>query len=175
MLHAESHFHLFPSEKQLPHQKLPAPFEQREFLCGGEILPWNGSLTEVYSPIYIKEGDSLKRVRLGAYPEMTADAMDKVLQAAHKAFDLGRGQWPTAKVKERIQHIEYGLSTAYTDRVSLTGDSVVLPAADKVGVTVKAATSATSNLMEFKNSSNTVVTAVGPNGWILTIDGGSAA
>ena len=105
MLHAESHLQLFPSEKQLPHQKLPAPFEQREFLCGGEILPWNGSLTEVFSPIYIKHEDSLERVRLGAYPEMTADAMDKVLQAAHKAFDLGRGQWPTAKVKERIQHI----------------------------------------------------------------------
>jgi hypothetical protein len=89
------------------------------------------------------------------------------------SFSTSTTSWPT--VNGRLQHIEYGLGTAYTDRVSLTGDSVVLPASDKVGIAVKAATSATSNLAEFKNSSNTVVTAVGPDGWILTIDGGSAA
>jgi hypothetical protein len=112
------------------------------------------------------------------YDEVTAIATVIGLSPASSAgwsgsFSTSTTSWST--LKERIQHIEYGLSTAYTDRVSLAGDSVVLPAANKVGVTVKAAPSATSNLMEFKNSSNTVVTAVGPNGWILTIDGGSAA
>lgn len=89
------------------------------------------------------------------------------------SFSTSTTSWST--LRDRIQHAEYGISTAYTDRVSLTGDSVVLPAANKVGLAIKAATSATSNLMEFKNSGNSVVTAVGPNGWILTIDGGSAA
>lgn len=88
-------------------------------------------------------------------------------------FSTSNTSWST--LRDRIQHAEYGINTAYTDRVSLGGDSVVLPSASKVGLAIKAATSATSNLMEFKNSSNSVVTAVGPNGWILTIDGGSAA
>ncbi len=112
------------------------------------------------------------------YDEVTAIATVIGLSPASSSgwsgsFSTSNTSWST--LKERVQHIEYGLGIAYNDRVSLAGESVILPAANKVGVTVKAATSATSNLMEFKNSSNSVVTAVGPNGWILTIDGGSAS
>jgi hypothetical protein len=88
-------------------------------------------------------------------------------------FSASNTSWAT--LRERVQHAEYGINVAYTDRVSLAGESVVLPASNKVGLSIKGAVSATSNLMEFKNSSNAVVTAVGPSGWILTIDGGSAA
>ena len=76
----------------------------------------------------------------------------------------------------RLQNIENGLFTAFNNRVSTVGGSVVVPSASSVvGVTVTAASGQTANLFEFRNSSNQIRTRVEADGLLAgVIDGGSA-
>ena len=82
-------------------------------------------------------------------------------------FDQITTSWDT--FKDRIVNIEYGLGKVYNDYVSLSGGSTITPSATTtVGITVKAATSQTANIVNFKNSSDSVVTYVNSNGNIFT-------
>jgi uncharacterized protein len=87
-------------------------------------------------------------------------------------FDQSTTAWVT--LRERLQNDEYGLNEAYNNRVKITGNSTIAPNASTVGLKIKAAASATANLLELQNSSGTAVTVVGKDGWILAIDGGTA-
>jgi hypothetical protein len=82
-------------------------------------------------------------------------------------FDQVTSSWDT--LKDRLANIEYGLADVYGDYVSLTGGSTITPnATTVVGVTVKAATGQTANIVNFKNSSDSVVTYVNSSGNIFT-------
>lgn len=111
------------------------------------------------------------------YDEVTAvetilGATPSVISSWSGTFDQATTVWPT--VRERIQNSEYGLNEAYNNRVKVTGSSTISPNASTVGLKIKAASSATANLLELQNASGTAVTAVGKDGWILVIDGGTA-
>jgi hypothetical protein len=82
-------------------------------------------------------------------------------------FDQVTSNWNT--LKDRLANIEYGLSDVYNDYVSLSGGSTILSTAnDEVGLTVKAKSSQTANIVSFKNSSDSVVTYVNSSGHIFT-------
>lgn len=87
-------------------------------------------------------------------------------------FDQTTTVWNT--VRERLQNSDYGLNEAYNNRVKITGSSTISPNASTVGLKIKAATSATANLLELQNSAGVAVTTVGKDGWILAINGGTA-
>ncbi len=78
------------------------PLEQRHYLCDGEIKPWSGPQQDVFSPV--REGGLPKR--LGSYPLLTEQAALEVLEAASRAYDHGRGDWPTMPVEGRIACVE---------------------------------------------------------------------
>jgi len=73
----------------------------------------------------------------------------------------------------RLANIEAGIvadtHTQYVKNVG--GSSIVISSASTVGVSIKAAASQTADLMQWKDSSGTVVTRVGPDG-ILYAAGG---
>lgn len=82
-------------------------------------------------------------------------------------FDQVTSNWNS--LKDRLANIEYGLGTVYNDFVSLSGGSTILSTSNNtVGLTVKAKTSQTANIANFKNSSDSVVTYVDSNGHIFT-------
>ncbi|EMH5715137.1 NADP-dependent glyceraldehyde-3-phosphate dehydrogenase, partial [Acinetobacter baumannii] len=55
------------------------------------------------SPIWIQQPDgSLEQVELGSYPVMGEKESDEALEAAVRAYNNGRGEWPMMKVSERI-------------------------------------------------------------------------
>jgi hypothetical protein len=82
-------------------------------------------------------------------------------------FDQLTSNWDT--LKDRLANIEYGLGDVYNDYVSLSGGSVILSGANStVGLTVKAKTSQTANIANFKNSSDAVVTYVNSSGDLYT-------
>jgi len=82
-------------------------------------------------------------------------------------FDQVTSNWNT--LKDRLANIEYGLGDVYNDYVSLSGGSTILSSGNSVvGLTVKAKTSQTANIVNFTNSSNAVVTYVNSNGHIFT-------
>ncbi len=97
---------IFPEVGQIPEQFQIQPLHQKEYLVGGEMRQWTGATQDVYSPIYVKNGDKLEILLIGSYPITNeAEAMD-ALNAALKAYDNGRGEWPTMSLSERITCME---------------------------------------------------------------------
>jgi acyl-CoA reductase-like NAD-dependent aldehyde dehydrogenase len=97
---------IFPEVGQIPEQYQIQPLHQKEYLVGGEMRQWTGATQDVYSPIYVKNGDKLESLLIGSYPITNeAEAMD-ALNAALKAYDNGRGEWPTMSLSERITCME---------------------------------------------------------------------
>lgn len=107
---------LFPEISDIPHEFIPEIIEQREYLCDGELIPWHGNTTDVFSPIYISKNNEYSRFRLGSYPEMNRTDVDQALEAATRAYDLGRGEWPTMRLKDRIICVENFLDAMILQR-----------------------------------------------------------
>lgn len=98
---------LFWEEKDIPKEYLlEEQIDQRTFLSNGEMKTWDGSVSEVFSPVCIKTKDGLVRKRIGSYPVCTEKESEEALSAAVAAYDNGRGKWPTMSVAERIKCVE---------------------------------------------------------------------
>ena len=112
---------LFPTEDQIPSEyNLTEPIEQREYLVNGEMRTWGGKTQDVWSPVYVKTANGLEQKRIGSYPITDpADAME-VLDAAVKAFNHGRGEWPMMSVAQRIDAVE-----KFTQKMIAKRDEVV--------------------------------------------------
>jgi len=82
--------------------------------------------------------------------------------------------WPN--LRTRLFNMEQGAIDGSLKRVSILGGSTITPSsASTVGLTVRAATVQTANLIEIRNTSNVVRTAFGSDGLISgVIDGGNA-
>lgn len=95
---------LFPSPADIPEaHRLPSRVDQDEYLIGGEIRRWSGPRAEVASPIFLHSGGGLQRAGIGSFPLMTAKESLEALDAAQRAYDDGRGQWPTMSTADRIE------------------------------------------------------------------------
>ncbi|GAB2701216.1 NADP-dependent glyceraldehyde-3-phosphate dehydrogenase [Mucilaginibacter koreensis] len=94
---------LFVDESQIPEKFRIEEIHQREYLSNGEMIPWNGEVSEVYSPICIPTAEGLKRKLIGSYPLGTEKEAMEALDAAMAAYDNGRGEWPTMSVDGRIK------------------------------------------------------------------------
>ena len=96
----------FPAYAEIPETyQLKQAIEQKTYLINGEMRAWDGPFQDVYSPIYIKDGDETKAQRLGSFPLLDAAASLDVLNSARQAYDLGKGEWPTMTTKQRIAHM----------------------------------------------------------------------
>ena len=98
---------IFYEEQDIPAEfTLDEQVDQREFLSNGEMISWTGQVNEVFSPICVKTKDGLKRKRIGSFPVCTEKESMEALEAAVKAYDNGRGEWPTMSVADRITCVE---------------------------------------------------------------------
>ncbi|UKL14240.1 NADP-dependent glyceraldehyde-3-phosphate dehydrogenase [Dissulfurimicrobium hydrothermale] len=98
---------IFPTQADIPERhRLDVPIEQRTYLIYGEMRRWNGPVEDVYSPVCIKNGWNMQQVRLGSYPLMEESDALQALDAALRAYENGRGHWPTMTVAERISHVQ---------------------------------------------------------------------
>lgn len=111
---------LFTEESNIPKQFKIEEIHQREYLTNGEMKQWSGDVHEVYSPVYIKNGEELKPKLIGSYPVCTEVEAKEALDAAVEAYNDGRGEWPTMSVSERIEHVEL-----FTRKMIATKDKVV--------------------------------------------------
>ena len=97
----------FPGNDMVPEKyRIASPIEQRQYLCDGVIKEWGGPQHDVLSPIGETIADTLRQKRLGSYPLLTEEQSLEALDAACRAYDHGRGAWPTMSVEERIKHVE---------------------------------------------------------------------
>lgn len=98
---------LYPAEENIPQEfRHTNIIKQNEYLINGEMLLWNGRKRKVFSPILIKENNKLKKKLLGYYPLLTKKEAMTALHSAVKAYDNGKGLWPSLDVNERIRYIE---------------------------------------------------------------------
>ena len=86
--------------------QLKAPMHQREYLVGGQMLPWAGATADVYSPIYTHTPQGPKPTLIGSYPVSGKPEAMAALAAAQTAYNHGQGAWPTMGVAQRIACIE---------------------------------------------------------------------
>lgn len=83
-----------------------APYSMK-YLVDGEIRVWAGDGAEVLSPVCWKQEDGrLERVVVGRTPKLDGAEALRALEAARKAWDNGRGRWPTMRVASRIEAME---------------------------------------------------------------------
>ena len=97
---------LFPQESEIPAAYQIQLLHQREYLINGEMRQWDGTTTEVISPVYTQSETGLKRYVIGSYPVTGESEATEALNAAVKAYDNGRGEWPTMSVADRIACME---------------------------------------------------------------------
>lgn len=97
----------FPTEDTIPEEyRIPVSIDQRHYLCDGTIREWSGPRQEVFSPICEASGNSFQPRSIGSYPLLAEEQAMEALEAACRAYDQGRGVWPTMSVEERIRHVE---------------------------------------------------------------------
>jgi len=98
---------IFPHLDEIPQQvRLAGTIEQREYLCDGVLRRWEGPLQDVESPVCLHNGGRLDRQRIGAYPLLTGREALDVLAAGARAWNQGRGVWPTMPIEGRIRAVE---------------------------------------------------------------------
>jgi len=93
---------IFTEENQIPKQYQIEEIHQKEYLLNGEIVPWDGPVIDVLSPVFIKTADGLERKRVGTIPHTTPKEAMEALDAAVAAYNNGQGEWPTMTVENRI-------------------------------------------------------------------------
>lgn len=111
-----------PDEAAIPAQwRLPEPLHQRQYLLDGELHEWAGPTQEVVSPMAERQPDgTLKGRVIGSYPLLDEAESLKALDAAVRAYDHGRGEWPTMSVAGRIAAVE-----KFTDLISQQKSQIV--------------------------------------------------
>lgn len=99
----------------IPEQfQIKSLIHQNSYLVDGELKPWSGESSEVYSTISSTE--TYKPTLLGTIPTLSEKEALEALDAAVDAYDKGQGLWPTMKVKDRIGCMEKFVTQMKTKR-----------------------------------------------------------
>jgi hypothetical protein len=79
-------------------------------------------------------------------------------------------------LRSRLNNMEQGIFVGVNRRVSIGGGSTITPSgASVVGLNIRAASGQTANVLEIRNSSNTVVNSFNSSGqFVGVINGGTA-
>jgi glyceraldehyde-3-phosphate dehydrogenase (NADP+) len=97
----------FPALENIPQELMVDSQKHKpEYLLDGKILEWTGPLEDVRSPVCVKANGTINRLVIGQVPSMDETAAMEGLNAAVRAWNNGRGEWPTMSVKGRISAVE---------------------------------------------------------------------
>ncbi|MEK9608410.1 MAG: NADP-dependent glyceraldehyde-3-phosphate dehydrogenase [Flavobacteriaceae bacterium] len=115
-----------PSTQTLNTSEIPEAYRPKlttfnQYLVDGELKTWNGKMVEVYSTIRTEnEKGEMVPTLLGSVPDMESAPALEALESAKKAFDRGKGQWPTMRVRERLNCLE-----RFADKMKLHREEIV--------------------------------------------------
>lgn len=90
---------------------------QETYLDNGKLVKWEGQMDEVYSSISTTE--EYNPTLLGSIPHMDEKTALDVLDSAVKAYDQGKGNWPTMRVKDRIACMQQFVDIMQTKRTEV--------------------------------------------------------
>lgn len=97
----------FIDEAQIPLEfRLANEVHQTTYLSDGVLRTWAGAMHTVLSPICVQTTEGIKQKVIGSYPLCTENEALESLDAAIKAYNNGRGEWPTMPIGDRIARME---------------------------------------------------------------------
>ena len=102
---------LFPRAEDIPTEADFAPqggvyVKGTGYLVDGEIRQWPGDSEQVLSPVCVLESGTAKRRPIGPQARLDGREALSALAAAVRAWDHGRGAWPTMRVGERAERLQ---------------------------------------------------------------------
>jgi glyceraldehyde-3-phosphate dehydrogenase (NADP+) len=115
-----------PNIKSLKISDIPEVYRPQvtnfnQYLIDGTLKTWKGNMADVYSTIRTEnENGEMAPTLLGSVPDMESEPALEALESAKKAFDRGKGQWPTMRVRERLNCLE-----RFADKMKSHRDQVV--------------------------------------------------
>lgn len=99
----------------IPEQyQIKSLIHQSSYLVDGELRPWSGETSEVYSTI--SSTPNYAPTLLGTIPTLGEKEALEAMDAAVNAYNKGQGLWPTMKVKDRIACMEKFVTQMKTKR-----------------------------------------------------------
>lgn len=111
----------FVGKNEIPENvRIPEEVNIQHYLANGELLHFDGNVQKVISPVSIvSETGSVDPTILGSFPLLTEKESGYALEAAVRAYDNGKGEWPSMPVKQRIKAVEKfcGLMQSKRDEV----------------------------------------------------------
>ena len=110
-----------PNTSEIPEAYSPKLTTFNQYLVDGKLKTWNGKMAEVYSTIRTEnEKGEMVPTLLGSVPDMESAPALEALESAKRAFDRGKGQWPTMRVRERLTCLE-----RFADKMKLHREEIV--------------------------------------------------
>ncbi len=98
---------LFPEVEDIPKRfALESPVVLDRYLINGTLKRWKGPYREVTSPIGVRSSTKVRPCVIGKVPLLTNVESMMALDGARKAFDSGRGIWPSMSYEERTRSVE---------------------------------------------------------------------
>ncbi|MFN8254069.1 MAG: NADP-dependent glyceraldehyde-3-phosphate dehydrogenase [Bacteroidales bacterium] len=94
---------IFKAKNDIPEKYRISRMDQKEYLVNGEIINWNGPCQEILSPVCTTGENGIAQEIIGSYPLLGEKESLEILDSAVKAYDNGKGTWPTLSVEERIK------------------------------------------------------------------------
>ncbi len=92
---------IVPEESAIPKRwRIDSLVEQRQYLCDGKIKEWTGPQQNVFSPPWERTQEGIRQKLIGSYPLLGEQQSLEALEAACRAYNHGRGAWPTTSVEE---------------------------------------------------------------------------
>jgi glyceraldehyde-3-phosphate dehydrogenase (NADP+) len=110
-----------PGQKIPPALALMQPVEIRSYLSGGQLVPHEGALFEVTTPLAVAENEPDRQKVIGHYPALSKAQALGVLESATRAWDMGCGLWPSLSQEERCAATEKFLAALTTRRREIVG------------------------------------------------------
>jgi glyceraldehyde-3-phosphate dehydrogenase (NADP+) len=110
----------FPKPGRIPRGERLKPVKLRDFLLDGELRQWTGPVQQVLSPVCLERAGGPERAKIGSFPLMTPETALEALAAARRAYDSGRGVWPTMPVAGRVAAMQ-----EFAFRMKLEREAVV--------------------------------------------------
>jgi glyceraldehyde-3-phosphate dehydrogenase (NADP+) len=161
----------FPAPDQIPPEyRVEAQAYERIHLVDGELREWTGPLADISSPVCLRSNGGLERPIIGHVPSMDQAAAMAALEAAVRAWDNGRGLWPTRSVSTRIEAVE-----KFVAKMLLERDEVVKLLMWEVGKSLEDSRKEFDRTVEYIRRTIEALKDVDRTGSRFSLDGGVIA
>ena len=112
---------LFPTRDEVPAEHFqPEYAAAATYLLDGQVKRWDGPTTPVESAVCLRDAAGVPRRHvIGAHADLPTEVAIEAGAAASRAWNQGRGEWPTMSTRARIACVEDFVTHMATTRTEV--------------------------------------------------------